>query len=80
MFILISMKGPKGFNESSNLTGGSTVVVLITASSSLLGVMCDSAEVGLHARVKIGRYPSNTGIGVGVAVIGIDVGVLSVDL
>jgi len=77
--ISISKEGPKGFNESSNSTGVSTAVACTIASSSSLGMMCGSAEVRLRARVKSGRFLSNTGIGVGVAVFGIGVGVLSVD-
>ena len=80
MFILISMEGPKGFDESSNSTGGLTAAVFITALLSLLGMICGSAEVVLQTRVKSGKFPLDTGIGVGVAVIGIDVGVLSADL
>merc|ERR1740124_398939 len=41
--------------------------------------MCGSAEVQLRARVKSGFFLSDTGIVVGVAVVGIVVGVLSVD-
>merc|ERR1740124_1298503 len=42
--------------------------------------MCGSAEVGLQAQVKSVRFPLDTGIGIDVAVIGIDVGVSSVVL
>ena len=77
---LISMEGPKGFNESSNSTGVSTAVVCIISLSSSLGMMCGSTQMVLRARVKSGRFPLDIRIGVGVAVIGIDVGVLLVDL
>jgi len=43
-------------------------------------MMCGPAEVVLRARVRNGRSPSDAGIGVGVSVVGIDVGVLSIDL
>jgi len=80
VFILISMEGPNGFDEYSNSRGVSTAVVCIIALPSLLGMMCGSAEVGLQAQVKSVRFPLDTGIGIDVAVIGIDVGVSSVDL
>jgi len=73
------MEGPKGFDESSNSTGVSTAVVCIISLLSSLGMMCGSAEVQLRARLKSGSFLSDTGIVVGVAVVGIVVGVLSVD-
>ena len=77
--ILIPMEGPKGFDKSSNSTGVSTAVVCIIALLSSLGMMCGSAKVQLWAQVKSGRFSSDTWIGVGVAVVGIDVEVSSVD-
>jgi len=80
VFILISMEGPKGFDESSNSTSVSTAVVCMIASSSSLGMMCGSAKVGLRTQVESGRFLLDTGIGVGAAVVGIVVGVSSVEL
>jgi len=75
--ILIEMEGLKGFDESSNSTGVSIAIACIIVSSLLLGMMCGS--VRLRARVKSGRFSSDTGIGVGVALVGIVIGVLPVD-
>ena len=69
VFTVISMEGPKGFDESSNSTGVSIASACMIASSSSLGMMCGSAKVRLRVRVKGGRLLHDTGIGDGTVVV-----------